>query len=114
MPSLERELLFLMLPPGLSKWFDIEHFEKTEHYFRIHLLEKNTPPDTGGRKVINTIIKRSTVDDFPVRGVKTELIVGRRYWKLEGVEPLLKRDIEITWSETRLAEDFASFLKGTY
>jgi len=36
----EQELLWDMLPDGLSEYFDIELHEKTEKYFRITLIEK--------------------------------------------------------------------------
>jgi hypothetical protein len=101
-----------MLPEGIAEWFEVEHFEKTEAYFRIYLTEKNIPPFTSGKKITNTILKRSTVDDFPVRGRKVELVIKRRYWKLEGEDRLLKRDLSLIFPGTRLEKEFGDFLKA--
>jgi hypothetical protein len=101
-----------MLPKGLVEWFEIEHFEKTEAYFRIYLTEKNIPPPTGGKKISNTILKSSTIDDFPVRGRKVELLIKRRYWKLEGEDQLLRRDLSLIFPGTRLEKEFGDFLKA--
>jgi hypothetical protein len=86
----EHELLWAMLPEGLEPYFEIEDFQKTEKTFRIVLMEKNEVPSDlpdkfSSKKVINTLIKTITVDDFPVRGRKGELIFKRRAFSVEEI-----------------------------
>ena len=104
-------LLWAVLPKELEEYFEITSHEKTDTHFRIFLIEKNIPPDTGGKPVINTLLKTLTIDDYPLRGRKCELIIQRRYWKLADTTKLLKRDIPITKEGTKLASEFANFLK---
>jgi len=111
----EQELLWDMLPDGLSEYFDIELHEKTEKYFRITLIEKNIVPNLSkeyqGKPIINTVIKPITIDYFPIKGRKGELVLKRRSWKFEGVNKWLKREIDICVSGTKLEKEFADFLK---
>ena len=110
-PNHLHALFWAMLPKELEEYFEITGHEKTDTHFRIYLTEKNIPPDTGGKSVINTLLKTLTVDDYPLRGRKCELIIQRRYWKLADTTKLLKRDIPIVREGTKLADEFASFLK---
>jgi hypothetical protein len=84
--------------------------------FRIILIEKNKIPDNlaseyQGKKIINTTLESITIDDFPIRGRKGELVIKRRLWKFEGVDRMLKRDIKLTAKGTKLEKEFADFLK---
>ena len=110
------QLLWDMLPTGLSSWFKVERYEKTELVFRIWLTERNLVPEQlpaqyRGKKVVNTYTREITVDDFPVRGRKGELIVKRRSWKFEGVAELYRRELALTASDTKVEKEFAVFLK---
>lgn len=111
----EHELLWDMLPDGLEAYFDVESYEKNDTHFRIILLEKNSipklPKDYRGKQIINTVIKPITIDYFPIKGRKGELILKRRCWKFEGVEKWLKREINICAPGTKLEKEFALFLK---
>ena len=112
---MEHDLIWAMLPDGLGSFFEIERYEKSEKVFRIILLEKNIVPELPeeyrGKKVINTVIKPFTVDFFPIKGRKGELILKRRLWRFEGIEKMLKRDIELCVPGTHLEKEFADFLK---
>lgn len=112
---IENELIWAMLPDGLAGFFEIESYEKNDRVFRIVLLEKNIildlPEEYQGKKVINTVIKPFTVDFFPIKGRKGELILKRRWWKFEEIEKMLKRDINICAEGTHLDKEFAAFLK---
>ena len=111
----EHSILWAMLPDGLEKYFELESYEKTEKTFRIVLIEKNIVPELPeeyrGKKVINTVIKPFTVDFFPIKGRKGELILKRRLWQFEGIEKMLKREIDICVEGTHLEKEFAIFLK---
>jgi len=104
-------LLWAMLPEELKEYFEITGHEKTDTHFRIFITEKNIPPCTGGKLVVNTLLKTITIDDYPLRGRKCELIIQRRYWKLADTDKLLKRNISIAREGTKLACEFANFLK---
>jgi hypothetical protein len=112
----DRELLFAILPDGLEEYFEVENFKKDEELFRIKLIEKNLVPDNlpkeyQGRKIINNVLKEITIDSFPLRGRKCEIILKRRYWKFEGINNMYCNEINITATGTKLDKEFASFLK---
>ena len=76
--------------------------------------EKNIPPITEqerGKKVTSKGFKDILIDDYPIRGRKTELILRRRYWQVEDSDKLLKRNIQLYAEGTQLEKEFASFLK---
>src|SRR3990167_8627649 len=109
------ELIWAMLPDGLSDLFELEAFEKSNTVFRIVLMEKNVIPELtdeySGKRVINSILKPFTVDFFPIKGRKGELILKRRMWEFEGIPKMLKRNIDIFVEGTHLEKEFADFLK---
>ena len=111
----EHELLWAILPEGLADHFKIKSFRKKKDVFEIVLEEINTlkelPEKYRGKRVINTVLKELTVDDFPIRGRKTEIVVRRRYWKFEGEETLYKKPISLCAEGTQLEKEFADFLK---
>lgn len=112
----EHELAWAMLPEGLEGYFDIESFEKSDRHFRIVLVEKNIVPtdlqeEYRGKKVMNSVLNSLTVDDFPIRGRKGELVLKRRSWKFEGVDKMLTRKIDLCVEGTKLEKEFAVFLK---
>lgn len=110
-----KELVEVILPEGVLEWFDVETVEKDERVVRITLKEKNVVPkipgDFQGKKVISKGFKKMTVDDFMIRGRKTELVFLRRVWQIEGTDRLMKREIDICAPGTKLEKEFADFLK---
>lgn len=113
---IEHDLIWAMLPDGLQPYFEIEQFERDEKVFRIILVEKNILPELSpeqrGKPVINTLLKSFTVDFFPIKGRKGELILKRRMWQVEGSTKLIKRDLDICAEGTHLEKEFAIFLKA--
>ncbi|MBI5358162.1 hypothetical protein HZB69_00860 [Candidatus Amesbacteria bacterium] len=113
----EHDLLWAMLPEGLEAFFDLTGFEKSDNALRIVLTEKNIvpsplPPEYRNKPVTNTVLNDFLVDDFPVRGLRGEVLLKRRSWKFEGVGKLLTRDPGVCAEGTKLSKDFADFLKG--
>lgn len=112
---IEHDLVWAMLPEGLEGYFEIESYQKSGNTFRIVLVEKNIIPPLAeeyrGKQVINTVIKPFTVDFFPIKGRKGELILKRRSWKFEGVDKMLTRKIDLCAEGTKLEKEFAVFLK---
>lgn len=112
----EHELAWAFLPEGLEGYFDIESFEKSDRHFRIVLVEKNIvptdlPEEYRGKNVSNSVLNSLTVDDFPIRGRKGEVVLKRRSWKFEGVPKMLTRKIDLCVEGTKLEKEFAIFLK---
>jgi len=103
-----------VLPEGTLEWFDIIDGHKDENQIHIILEEKNVPPlplEYKGEKIISKGFKNITITDFPIRGRRTLLTFKRRVWQIEGQQKLLKRDIQLSFSGTRLEKEFALFLK---
>ncbi len=113
--DVRNELLWTILPEGLQWWFEVGSFEKDEKKLRIVLIEKNIVPELPemyrGKEIVNTILKPITIDDFPIRGRKVEIVIKRRCWKFKGIDKMLKRDMPICAPGTKLEKEFASFLK---
>lgn len=112
----EHEVFWAMLPDGLQEYFDVESFEKDDHKFKIVLVEKNIlpkemPTEYHGKKVINTVLNDIFMDDFAIRGRKTEIVLRRRWWKFEGVPRMLMRSMDLFHPSMRYSKDFAFFLK---
>lgn len=112
----DHELLWAMLPEGLDEYFDVGGFKKSAELFQITLVEKNDlvglPAPYRGRKIIDSSTNTVTVNDYPIRGRKGELVLKRRSWKFEGVDTWYKRKIEVKAPGTKLQKEFALFLKG--
>lgn len=116
--KMNEELLAYILPEGVLKWFEVTGVERTERLLRIMLEEKNEVPilseEHRGKRISSLGFKPITIDDFPIRGRKTELVFLRRIWQAEGVKQLIKRDIPIEAPGTKLEKEFAAFLKEAY
>ena len=110
------DLLWEFLPEGLCEYFDIEGVEKTPVLFRVTLIEKQdlkgVPTPWQGKKIISSSLDNVTLNDYPFRGRKGELLLKRRSWKFEGVDAWYKREIEVKTPGTQLQKEFALFLKG--
>lgn len=110
------DLLWEFMPEGLREYFDIERIEKSKELFRITLIEKQhligVPPPWQGRTIVSTSLDNVTLNDYPIRGRKGELLLKRRSWKFEGVDKWYRRDIEVKTPGTQLQKEFALFLKG--
>jgi hypothetical protein len=117
--ALMNSLLWDMLPPELEGYFEVSGHKKTETLFRIWLTEINTIPENlpekyHGKRIINTYTREITIEDFPLRGRKWELVLKRRFWKFEWVDELLHREIDIVFSGTKTDKEFADFLKEVH
>jgi len=114
--NISQESLSIFLPEGTLEYFDFIRAIEVDNVIKIRLQEKEGVPEIPknhrGKKVISKGFKDFLVEDFPIRGKKVLLHVYRRVWKIEGVKELLKRDIPITFPNTRLQKEFAIFLKG--
>lgn len=114
MSNNEFKALELIFPQGIFDWFEIIDSSMDEQDIKITFQEKNIPPLSEADKDKKCEPKgftEITITDFPIRGRRTLLEFRRRYWKIEGQEEYLKRDIQLAFPGTQLATEFANFLK---
>jgi len=114
--QISKEIFDLIFPCGVSDWFELKEGRSDEENVYITLEEKDLPPLSEvdkNKKIVARKFHDITITDFPVRGRRTLLTFRRRYWKIEGREEYLKRDIKLTFPGTQLEKEFANFLKET-
>jgi hypothetical protein len=112
--KLNQQIFEIIFPKGIFEWFTLTESSSDEQNAYITLEEKDIPPLTeamAGKKIIARKFHDITITDFPLRGKRTLLTFRRRYWKLEGQEEYLKRDIQFAFPGTQLEKEFADFLK---
>ena len=109
--EIQQKILELILPKGVLNWFVLTDGAINDEDIQITLEEKDDPPITENQKVIARKFHDITITDFPIRGRRTLLTFRRRYWKIEGQEKYLKRDISLSFPGTQLEKEFADFLK---
>ena len=111
------ELLWAILPEGLEEEFEIESYRKEEQRFVIVLVEKNRVPRNlplkyRGKRIINNVLSPLTMNDFSLRGRKTELVLKRRYWQFEGIKEMYCQPFDFCAPGTKLSQELAAFLKA--
>jgi len=111
--EISQKALEVFFPEGTFKWFNLDAIKEDERNIYITLKEKNIPPVAKDLKdnIKFRKFRDITITDFPLRGKRTLLTFRRRYWKVEGQSKYLKRDIKLSFSGTKLNEEFANFLK---
>ncbi|RAJ20061.1 hypothetical protein LY11_05221, partial [Pedobacter cryoconitis] len=64
---LDTSILSLILPEGLTEYFELDKFEFSEGSYHIYLLEKNIhPKEYSGEKLLSKgFFDEITVRDFP-------------------------------------------------
>lgn len=111
--DIEKQVLELFLPKDTLEWFDVTSSSSDENNVLITLVEKDKPPlKDPNQKIIGRKLHDITITDFPIRGKRCLLTFRRRYWKVEGQDEYLKRDIQLSFPGTKLASEFAAFLKA--
>ncbi len=113
--QITKEIFELIFPAGLFEWFDLTEGKSDGSNACLTLVEKDLPPlteTTKDKKIMARKFHDITITDFPLRGKRTLLTVRRRYWKVEGEEHYVKRDISLCFPGTQLATEFANFLKA--
>ena len=110
-----KEMLSIFLPEGILEYFECTSVRVVEKVITVRLEEKpwvpEIPKEHRGKKIISKGFKDFSVDDFPVRGKKVQLLLRRRVFQIEGVPKLLKRELNIVFPQTHLETGFAIFLK---
>lgn len=107
-------LMPLIIPEGVSDYFEMTHYSKEEKRLDIFLEElNNTPEEYQGQKLISKgFFEPVTLQDFPIRGMQVYLHVKRRRWLNQDTDKVVYRNWELVAKGTRITQDFAAFLKG--
>jgi len=111
--ALEKELLSLLLPDGLTELFDVDRIEKKEDQIHLYLSQKNTPPaGHEGSLLSKGFFDEITVRDFPLRGKACFLHLKRRKWVDKSTGTVIFHDWNQVAEGTRMTTELAAFLKG--
>jgi len=110
----EQELIEMMLPEGITEYFEVTGAKKLEDSYEIYLEEKNLPPEKYQKHKLTSkgFFEEVTIHDFPLRGKACYLKVKRRKWYDHDLDASVHRDWALLAKGTRMTEEFAAFLKG--
>ncbi|MBE8712386.1 hypothetical protein C4F49_01655 [Sphingobacterium sp. KB22] len=103
----------LIIPEGVSDYFEMTHYSKDDGRLDIFLEELNiTPEEYQGQKLVSKgFFDPITLQDFPIRGLQVYLHVKRRRWLNRDIDKAVYRNWELVAKGTRITQDFAAFLK---
>ena len=109
-----QDIVSILLPEGLSEYFEITEIARTSETYVIYLEENNIPPEQyKSQKLLSKgFFEPIVVQDFPLRGKPCFLQVKRRRWTIEETGEIVYRNWEIVAKGTRITKEFASFLKA--
>jgi hypothetical protein len=84
----------LILPEGLSDYFELAKVETVSDSFYIYLQEKNIQPkEFAGKKLVSKgFFDEISVRDFPLRGKPCFLRLKRRKWMVVATGETVFRD----------------------
>lgn len=109
-----KALMPLIIPEGVSDYFQMTHYSQGEGRLDIFLEEMNIiPEEYAGNKLLSKgFFEAITLQDFPIRGQQVYLHVKRRRWLNRDTNKVVYRNWELVAKGTRITQDFADFLKG--
>jgi hypothetical protein len=107
------ELLKLLLPEIIVKYFELTSYKKGEEILHLYLKEINSIPKEYRQCKLSSkgFFEEITVQDFPIRGHQVYLHITRRRWLNEDTGKVVFRDWNLVADGTRVTQEFASFLK---
>ena len=111
---MEKELLSLLLPEGLTELFEVDRLERKDAQIHLYSSQKNEPL-TGhppGRLLSKGFFDEITLSDVPLRGKACFLHLKRRKWVDKENGAVIFHDWSQVAEGTRLTTEFAAFLKG--
>lgn len=108
------ELAQYLLPKGILDYFEIVSHKSSEGEIHFYLEEKNVLPSEYQSEIAQSkgFLPEISVEDFPLRGKSVVLHIKRRRWTLMNTGEIIKRDWNLIAKDTRITNEFASFLKG--
>ena len=111
---MELELAKLLLPEGVSEYFDIKDLKEIDGKIHIYLEEKNILPEEykSEQAISKGFLDEVIIEDFPLRGKEVLLHIKRRKWQLKQSGKSIRRDWKLTANGLKMTAEFADFLKG--
>lgn len=109
-----KALLPLIIPIGVSDYFELSNHKHDDLGIHIYLEEINsTPIEYQGDKLLSKgFFDEVILQDFPMRGQEVYLHIKRRRWLNQNSGKVVYRDWNLVAKGTRITSDFAAFLKG--
>ena len=113
---MDSSLLSLILPEGLSEYFELDKVESIEGSTYIYLIEKNIhPKEFVGQKLTSKgFFEEISVRDFPLRGKPCFLNLKRRKWLDPGTGKIVFRDWDLVAEGTKMTQEFAFFFESLF
>lgn len=113
---MDSSLLSLILPEGLSEYFDFDKVETVNDSYYIYLIEKNVHPKefTGQKLTSKGFFDEISVRDFPLRGKPCYLNLKRRKWFHPGSGKTVFRDWNLVAEGTKMTQEFAFFFESLF
>ena len=107
------ELIKLLLPEIIVKYFELISYKKEEEILHLYLKEINSIPKEYRQHKLSSkgFFDEITVQDFPIRGHQVYLHITRRRWLNGDTGQVVFRDWNLVADGTRVTQEFASFLK---
>jgi len=110
-----KETYQLLLPKEVQDYFEIVKIEQLEKEQRINIYmeEKNELPKGYEKTEYESkgFHNEIAVQDFPLRGKATYLLIKRRKWRHKTTGEIIERNWHLVAEGTRITQDFAAFLK---
>ncbi|WP_374163170.1 transposase [Arcticibacter sp. MXS-1] len=109
-----KALLPLIIPEGVSDYFQLTDHKKDTTGIHIYLEEINSiPVEYKTNKLLSKgFFDEVILQDFPIRGQEVYLHVKRRRWWNLDTGKVVHRDWNVVAIGTRITSDFAAFLKA--
>lgn len=113
---MDSTLLSLILPEGLSDYFEFDKVETVNDSYYIYLIEKNIHPGefTGAHLLSKGFFDEISVRDFPLRGKPCFLKLKRRKWLNTDTGKTVSRDWDVVAEGTKMTQEFAFFFESLF
>ncbi len=108
-------ILDLVLPAGITKYFEVVNHTMDSTSLNLFLDELNLVPEEFKNDKLESkgFYDSVTIQDFPLRGKTVFLHVRKRRWiNYSKDKQIVSRNWELVAKGTRITKDFADFLKS--
>ena len=108
-------ILELVLPAGVTKYFEVVNHTMDSTSINLFLDELNLVPEEFENDKLESkgFYDSVTIQDFPLRGKTVFLHVRKRRWINHSKDKqIVSRNWELVAKGTRITKDFADFLKS--
>ena len=109
-------LVSLLLPQGMLDFFELTNVTQLPTGLNIFLEEKNIVPIEYKDQKLESkgFLPEVSIQDFPIRGQKVNLLIKRRRWEVKDTGAIITRDWDLVRKGARMTTEFGLFLKGIF